>query len=336
MPAIAAMAVLSFPAKADLVLNATGIADGFSATTFASGFTSLGGQPFGLGPFGVTTVANGTGGTNVLVQNVGNNTLYVFNDSDGQTPGTALGTQSPVFSGSAFANLNGVAYGAEGFFGSFSSTGVFTPFNISGLPFAGLGMAADTATGELIASAASGGGLIAINPTLNTFRVINSANVDGIAISPDGQIVYGAINGNVLGYNVHTGALVFTGPIPGGGATYGPDGTAVITSSNSLNGDIIVNDNFDGHLWLIDPVAHSITLIGSNLNERGDFASPDVTNGSLFLDYTDQVARLSCGTGCAIGSTPSSPSSVPEPSSVLLIGTGLAGLMSGWFRRRSA
>jgi hypothetical protein len=220
-----------------------------------------------------------------------------------------------------------VAYGSNGFvYGSFSSTGVFTAFSIAGLPSPGLGMAGDSVTGELIT--VSSAGLIAINPTTNTFRVINAAltsalDFDGVSISPDGQTVYIAQFGqNVTGYNVHTGAQVFTGPKPVG--SYFPDGTGVISSSNALNGDIVVNDN-GGNLYLINPVLNTITLIGTNANERGDYTSPDFSNGTLLLDYTDEVERLSCGPGCGIGSGPP-PTTTPEPGTLMLLGVSLLGL----------
>ena len=333
LPAVATVFLLSVPAaKANLILNAAGIADGFSVTTFASGLPSSGGA-FAQGPFGTTVVANGSGGYNVLVEDYANATLYVFNDSDGQTPGSALLTRSFGPTANGFATLNGVAYGGNGFsYGSFSSTGVFTPLSIAGLPQPLWGLAADSATGELIAST-FGGGLIAINPTANTFRTINASlsSIDGISVSPDGQTVYIEISGGVKAYNVHTGALIQTLAAPGG--LYAPDGTGVISSSNFLNGQVVINDNY-GNLYLADPVAHTITLIGSNANERGDYTSPDFSNGTLLLVYSDQVARLSCGLGCSIGSAPPL-SSVPEPSSVLLISTGLAGLIGACVRRKS-
>jgi len=333
LPAVATVFLLSVPAaKANLILNAAGIADGFSVTTFASGLPSSGGA-FAQGPFGTTVIANGSGGYNVLVEDYANATLYVFNDSDGQTPGSALLTRSFGPTANGFATLNGVAYGGNGFsYGSFSSTGVFTPLSIAGLPQPLWGLAADSATGELIAST-FGGGLIAINPTANTFRTINASlsSIDGISVSPDGQTVYIEISGGVKAYNVHTGALIQTLAAPGG--LYAPDGTGVISSSNFLNGQVVINDNY-GNLYLADPVAHTITLIGSNANERGDYTSPDFSNGTLLLVYSDQVARLSCGLGCSIGSAPP-PSSVPEPSSVLLISTGLAGLIGACVRRKS-
>jgi hypothetical protein len=332
LSAVAAMVLLSNPAKANLVLNATGIADGFSVSTFASGLPNSGGA-FAEGPFGTTVVSNGSGGYNVLVEDYANATLYVFNDSDGQTPGSALLTRSFGPTANGFATLNGVAYGGNGFsFGSFSSTGVFTPLSIAGLPQPLWGLAADSATGELIAST-FGGGLIAIKPATNTFRTVVAglANIDGVSVSPDGLTAYIEVGGSVRAYNVLTGALIKTLASPGG--SYAPDGTGVISSSNALNGQVIVNDNF-GNLYLANPVANTITLIGSNANERGDYTSPDFSNGTLLMVFSDQIERLSCGAGCAIGST-TPPSTVPEPSSILFLSTGLAGLLGGWrFRKQ--
>jgi hypothetical protein len=323
--ALMALAVSAGPARADLVLNAAGLSDGFSVTNFATGLPPVG-APFNFGPFGLAVANNGSGGTNVLVSDDNNGTLYVFHDTDGQTPASAIATHSSSSGVGGYGSLGGVAYGSQGAgYGSFNpNTGAFTPFSIPGLPGQFLGVAGDSVTGEIIA--ASNGGLIAINPITNTFRTINGGLFpDGVSISPDGQTVY-VENGNIQGYNVHTGALGLNIGVPGG-----PDGTGVISSTNALNGDIIVNTN-SGQVYLINPTTDTVTLIGTNANERGDYTAPDSTNGTLLMDFTDEVERLSCGAGCSIGSPP--PTGVPEPASLALFGVGLVGF--GFMRNRWA
>jgi len=46
-----------------------------------------------------------------------------------------------------------------------------------------------------------------------------------------------------------------------------------------------------------------------------------------YAQDADQIARLSCGADCSIGGTPPPPP-ISEPSSVALLGIGLAGLFT--------
>src|SRR5215831_9541975 len=90
----AAVGFSAVPARADLVINSAGAALGFTVSNFATGLPNTG-MPYGQGPFGITVVANGSGGTNVLLEDfAGSGNLYIFNNADGQTPATALKTIS--------------------------------------------------------------------------------------------------------------------------------------------------------------------------------------------------------------------------------------------------
>ena len=102
-----------------------------------------------------------------------------------------------------------------------------------------------------------------------------------------------------------------------------------------MNGRVVVNNN-NGTLVLLDPSKPvgdptRIVVIATG-GTRGDFVSPDVSNGTLFLSQNEQVARLSCGPGCSIGSVPgvSVPGSeVPEPATFPLFVGGLTALLLG-------
>ena len=163
-------------------------------------------------------------------------------------------------------------------------------------------------------------GLIDIDPTTGNFFVINGAGGDGVSVSPDGKTAYseqGSINGYTIAPN---GAQVFNS----GFQFPSPDGTGVISGGN-FNGDIIVNDN-SGSIFLLDPSTNLSTEIASG-GTRGDYTQVDQTNGSLLLDYSDIVARLTCP-NCSFV-----PPSTPEPATWAMMVIGFAGVGYLGYRR---
>jgi hypothetical protein len=316
--AVASLAVIT-PAQASLILTTAGVNDGFTLTTFVSGYNAQ------YGPLAQGIAPNG----NVITGSLLNSRIYVFNDVDGQTLASAV-TSVPftVQTGNpnwAMTTAGGQVYGAQaggGVYEHFASDGTFTP--IPNLQAAGvfdnLGMWGDPVNGHIIT--ASNKGLIDIDPIAGTFRVINSRLFpDGVTVSPDGTIAYVENGGAVQSYNIATGALIATF-LTG----HSPDGTGVI-SGGQFSGDVIVNDN-DGTVGLLDPTKPngdpSQFVIIANGGTRGDFVSADTSNGTLFLSQNEEVERLSCGPNCSIGST--GGSTTPEPGTWGLFGAGLSTL----------
>jgi hypothetical protein len=307
--ALAATLIASGPAHATLALTSDGVADGFILTTFVSGY-NFGGN---YGPLAQGILPDG----NVVTGSVGDDKIYVFHDVDNQTLASAVSAMPYTFlTGNpnyAMTTAGGQAYGAQlqgsARYEQFQNNGSHAA--IPGLTATNnLGMGGNPVNGHIIAAANQG--LIDINPVAGTFRVIAPQGADGVSVSPGGTTLYAEDGGNILAYDIGTGALLHT--YSGNG--HAPDGTGVISDpGGKFDGFIIANDN-DGTVGLIDPVAGTEDIIASG-GTRGDFTSPDTTNGTLFLSQFERVDRLSCGPGCSIGNP------VPAP----LIGHGLLVLL---------
>ena len=223
-------------------------------------------------------------------------------------------------------SLNGHVYGAQlqgpadyrEFFDNGTSAPLPGAVNAPGGLTNDLGLWGDPTSGLLFA--ASNSGVATINPLTGAFNVLMPGVFpDGVTVSPDGSTLYVENGGAIQSFNAHTGAFEHT-YLTG----HGPDGTGVIVGG-LFGGDVVVNNNA-GTVGLLDPtkvdgdpLQYAIIASGGT---RGDFVSPDRSNGTLFLSEINDVSRLSCGPGCSIGST-----DVPEPSTwaLLFVGLGTAG-----------
>jgi PEP-CTERM motif len=315
-------------AEAAAVLTAAGMADGFTLSTFA--ITDPGNaNTFNFGPFGLAVSTDG----HVYVSDFPQSKIFVFNDVNGQTPASALNVinngTSTVGATAVGNTFWSVGPGQGNFGGNFTTystnLATVTPQTVNNggatsyHPFLGM---ATTPDGHVISTTDSSQ-LIEITPGNPTARVIASGVVaDGVSVSPDGTKIIAEVGGLVKVFDRTPGAVLHSYN-PGNS----PDGTGVI-SGGAFDGFIIVAGN-NGTIDLIDPTTGTITTIVTG-GTRFDYTAPDVTNGSLLLDASEGVFRLSCN-GCSIGS----PGAVPEPSTWAMMILGFAGVGFMAYRRKS-
>jgi hypothetical protein len=196
---------VSSPVHATLALNAAGIADGFTLTTFVSRYNAQ------YGPLAQGILPSGNVITGSLITPGPH--IYVFADVDGQTLGSAISATPYVcVTGNcnfAMTTAGGQVYGAQAFGGPylhFANDGSSSPIGgaVAGLT-SNLGMWGDPVNGHIIAS--SNSGLVDIDPLAGTFRVINASLFpDGVTVSPNGLIAYVENGGTIQSYSIATGA----------------------------------------------------------------------------------------------------------------------------------
>jgi WD40 repeat protein len=318
----------STPARAVLTLTADGIADGFTLTTFLSGYSGFSGT---YGPLAQGIAPDGK----VITGSRIDDRIYVFKDVDNQTLASAVSATPYTFLTSnpqyAMTTAGGQVYGAQvqgsAPYEHFNNDGSHAP--IPGLTATNnLGMWGNPVNGHIIASANQG--LIDIDPVAGTFRVIvpNPGQADGVSVSPDGKTLYAAIDStNIVAYDIASGTLLHT--FSGNGHL--PDGTGVISGGN-FNGDIIVNNN-DGTVGLIDPAVGTEDIIASG-GTRGDFVSPDTSNGTLFISQLERVDRLICPMDSSCSGVPVPLPRLPWPASAALLAAAVFSLEGFRFWKR--
>ena len=124
----------------------------------------------------------------------------------------------------------------------------------------------------LIASTSAG--LVDIDPTTGVWLQIGAPGVfvDGVSVSPDGPIAYGAYTGDGSLRGCSLTSPNPSAPVFNHFVDHGLDGTGVI-SGGKFNGYIIVNNN-DGTVGLMDHVTGVESIIADR-GSRGDLVSPD-------------------------------------------------------------
>ncbi len=156
-----------------------------------------------------------------------------------------------------------------------------------------------------VSTGASGQGIVDVDPTVQygtappTF--VNQ-DADGLAISPDGATLYVAFGGGnkVLGFDTTSGTQVFdSGIVADSGVPLQPDGVALGTGA--LAGKFFINTH-EGELVELDLATAAQTILATG-GSRGDFVRVDPITGTLLLDQTDRVERLTppAGGGFFIG-----------------------------------
>jgi len=289
--------------RADMTLTAAGVAQGLTLSTFATGFPSSS----SVGPLGVAFLPTGA----VLASDYPGNVRIFPNDTDGQNAAAIPVAQNYGFSNAIdLAQVGGNIYMTRQGIGDLvqiNNNGTFNQVIATGMP-AATGMVADPLTGHLFISTLGNNVIWNVDPVAKTKTAFVNASADGLTISADDSIVYGEVNGHILGWRAITGVQVFdSGIIPGG-----PDGTAI--GAGLFAGELFVNTN-GGQLIEINQATLAQTVLGTG-GSRGDFVTVDTTNDTLLITQTDRILRL---TGAQF-------TTVPEPGYMGLLACGLAGL----------
>jgi hypothetical protein len=317
-----------------LTLTAQGLAAGFRLSTFVRSVPHTGTvAPFG----GVGPVALGfSPAGKVLVGEFLDGYLNQFTDSDGQAYSAGIrlgnygaGNATSVARDGTTMYMTGRANG--GVVRLDPGTGVTTPivnFGVLNLP---LDIVVNPINHHLFVStsSATNQGIVDIDPSVHyttappTFL---KQFADGLAMSADGNTLYGEISSHILGFNTTTLQKVFdSGAILNGTTALGADGIALGTGT--LTGKLFVNTNA-GDVVEIDLATATQTLIASG-GSRGDFVKVDPFTGTLLLTQSDRVERLTPANGGGFFVGGNTYGNVIEGNYVGIQANGTAALANG-------
>lgn len=314
-------ALFSGTASAQLTVTPAGAAQGFSLTTFATGFPTGDANPGVAGPIGMAFTSSG----GVLVSDLPGDVRLFATDTDGQTASSASST-GPIYGTAGalgIASLGGNFYmGRQGNgFGNsvvqINPDGTFVQTIVTGI--SARDVIADPFTGHLLVSSV-GTTIWDVDPIANTKTpFLTTLDGDGLALSGDGLILYVAgESGHIIGFNTQTKVQVFDS-----GLITGVDGIAL--GAGTFAGEIFGNTN-SGQVVEVDLLNPNNKTIIASGGSRGDFVVVDPNDNTLLLTQSDSILRLHGGTF--------EIPSVPEPATTSSLLTGLALLAGSFYLRR--
>ena len=279
---------LSNNAGAVAVLTPYAVTQGYRLSTFVDQIPNSG----GAGPVGILPIS----GSNIMISGYASGEVRVFKGIDNQhwlnsiSNAGGYGANSPA----GLAEVSGKYYMAKQAGSQVVQINVDGSFNqlISNGPVNATGLIPSSTAGHLLIS--NGYSTLDLNIATQTITTFVNQPTDGIVFSPDGQTVYGASGGHILGFNATTKLQTFDSGL----ITGTPDGVSI--GAGSLSGNLFVNTN-SGDLIQVNianPTIQNVLVTGGS---RGDLVASDLNNGSMLFTQTDSVLRLTAPPGGGFG-----------------------------------